>query len=114
LQNQVWSPFKERVKLCAQSVLKANQETGRNCLYCPCLNGPSDEVLPRAHFAKQCGAGAIMVLPGIVGWDVIRVLSSDEKFGLPILIHPAMLGGWLHQSFCCYVSTSSRDTDDYL
>jgi transketolase len=113
LQNQVWSPFKERVKLCAQSVLKANQETGRNCLYCPCLNGPSDEVLPRAHFAKQCGAGAIMVLPGIVGWDVIRVLSSDEKFGLPILIHPAMLGGWLQQSFCCYVSTSSRDTDDY-
>lgn len=39
-----------------------------------------------------------MVLPGIVGWDVVRALAADENFGLPIIAHPAMLGGWLQQS----------------
>ena len=79
LQNQVWSPYEERVKLCAEAVRKANHETGRNSLYAPCLNGPSDIILSRAYYAKKCGAGAIMVLPGIVGWDVVRVLASDNN-----------------------------------
>ena len=36
-----------------------------------------------------------MVLPGISGWDVVRELAADSDFNLPILIHPALLGGWL-------------------
>lgn len=107
LQNQVWSPYEERVKLCAEAVCKANHETGRNSLYAPCLNGPSDIILSRAYYAKKCGAGAIMVLPGIVGWDVVRVLASDNNFDLPILIHPAMLGGWLQQS--CHKQLNSKN-----
>lgn len=111
---QEWSPFEERVKLCAQAVLKANQETGRNSLYAPCINAPSDLIISRAHYAKQCGAGAVMVLPGLVGWDVVRVLAADEKFALPILIHPAMLGGWLQQSLSCHTHRSdiSGDQED--
>ncbi|KAL7511672.1 hypothetical protein ACHAXN_009344 [Cyclotella atomus] len=109
LQNQVWSPYEERVKLCAQAVIKANQETGRNSVYVPCLNGPSDQVIPRAFFAKQCGAGAVMVLPGIVGWDIVRALACDDNFGLPILIHPAMLGGWLQQSLSCHSQKNGEE-----
>ena len=96
LSNQVWSPFEERVQLCSAAVQRANQETGRNCLYAPCLNAPSDLIFNRAWYAKECGAGAVMILPGLSGWDVVRKLSCDSTFGLPILIHPAMLGGWLH------------------
>ena len=107
LQNQVWSPYEERIKLCAQAVLKANQETGRTTLYAPCLNGPSDQILTRAYYAKESGAGAVMVLPGIVGWDFVRVLASDKDFGLPILIHPAMLGGWLQQSTMCHTKPNT-------
>ena len=106
LQNQVWSPYKERVKLCAQAVLKANQETGRTSIYAPCLNGPSDQILSRARYAKESGAGAVMILPGIVGWDWVRILASDDSFGLPILIHPAMLGGWLQQSTNCHTKSN--------
>jgi len=109
LQNQVWSPYEERVKLCAEAVRKANQETGRNSLYAPCLNGPSDIILSRAYYAKQCGAGAILVLPGIVGWDVVRVLASDVNFNLPILIHPALLGGWLEQSLPYHTELNSTN-----
>lgn len=103
LSNQIWSPFKERVKLCSLAVRHANNETGRNSLYAPCLNAPSDKLLERAWYAKECGAGAVMILPGLVGFDIVRRLASDSTFGLPILIHPAMLGGWLQ----------SHDNTDY-
>lgn len=79
LANQVWAPFKERVSICAKAVQKANEETGRNCLYAPCLNAPMDKLLERARYAKEVGAGAIMVLPGITGFDAVRVLASDPK-----------------------------------
>ena len=95
LANQVWAPFEERVRLCAAAVQKANAETGRHSLYAPCLNTPANEFLKRAQFAKQVGAGCVMVLPGITGWDSVRVLAADHDFDLPILVHPALLGGWL-------------------
>mmetsp|Transcript_25561 Transcript_25561/g.53393 ORF Transcript_25561/g.53393 Transcript_25561/m.53393 type:complete len:1020 (+) Transcript_25561:329-3388(+) len=96
LSNQIWAPFNKRVQLCSQAVLRANRETGRKTLYAPCLNAPSDQIFERAKFSKECGAGAVLLLPGLSGWDVARKLASDPTFGLPILIHPAMLGGWLH------------------
>ncbi|KAL7553480.1 hypothetical protein ACHAWF_017510 [Thalassiosira exigua] len=95
LSDQVWAPFDRRVKLCSLAVKRANRETGKNALYAPCLNAPSDKIFERAWYAKECGAGAVMLLPGLSGWDVVRRLASDPSFGLPILIHPAMLGGWL-------------------
>lgn len=81
--------------LCSEAVKKANAETNRNCLYVPCLNAPASKVVERAYFAKNAGAGAVMLLPGISGFDVVRELAADDKFGLPILIHPALLGGWI-------------------
>jgi ribulose-bisphosphate carboxylase large chain len=95
LADQVWAPFEERVTLCSAAVTRANQETGRRCLYSPCLNAPSDKFVERAFYSKKVGAGAVMVLPGITGFDAVRQLAASPEFGLPIIIHPALLGGWL-------------------
>ena len=67
LANQKWAPFEQRVALCCDAVLRANRETGRNCLYAPCLNAPSDQIISRAWYSKDMGAGAVMLLPGIAG-----------------------------------------------
>jgi len=67
LSNQVWAPFEERVKLCSEAVKKANQETGKKCIYAPCCNAPTQKIVEYAYYAKKCGAGAIMLLPGISG-----------------------------------------------
>lgn len=98
LANQKWAPFEQRVALCCDAVQRANRETGRNCLYAPCLNAPSDQIISRAWYSKDMGAGAVMLLPGIAGFDAVRNLAADPNFNLPILIHPAMLGGWLKSS----------------
>jgi ribulose-bisphosphate carboxylase large chain len=41
LADQVWVPFEERVTLCAGAIQRANRETGKKCLYAPCLNAPA-------------------------------------------------------------------------
>lgn len=92
LQNQHWAPFDERVAAISAAVCQANSETGRRCLYAPCLNAPLRLFMQRARFAKEAGAGAVLLLPGITGFDAIHALATDESFGLPIICHPAFMG----------------------
>ena len=92
LANQPWATWKERVTQVAQAVQEANAITGKNCLYAPSLNLPFDQVIDAAHTAKELGAGALLVLPGITGFDSLRLLAADDSLALPIQGHPAMLG----------------------
>ncbi len=93
LSNQPWSPFRERVEACVAAVAKANRETGGNSLYAPNVTAGFDQLLDRALFAKQAGAGALLIAPGLVGLDAMRCLAEDDRIGLPIIAHPAFFGG---------------------
>jgi len=95
LANQRYAPFEERVRACAAAVRRANEETGRKCIYAPCINAPAHLVMQRAKFAKAAGAGGVLMIPGITGLDSMRALAEDPDFGLPIIAHPAILGAML-------------------
>lgn len=99
LANQPWATWKERVKLVARAVSEANEATGGKSLYAPSLNLPFDQILDAAHTAKDLGAGALLVLPGITGFDSMRLLAADDSLALPIQGHPAMLGSLVTSKF---------------
>lgn len=92
LGDQPWAPWRERVARCAEAVREANERTGGRALYMPSLNVPAPEVRERAHLAKELGAGALLVLPGISGFDAMRALAEDDALELPVMSHPSMLG----------------------
>ncbi len=92
LTDQPFARFEDRVSKCAAAVRKANSETGANVLYVPNVTGPVDEALVRAYFAKDAGAQALMVTPGLIGWDMIRFLAEVKDLALPILCHPSFFG----------------------
>jgi ribulose-bisphosphate carboxylase large chain len=92
LADQPFAPFKERVQRCAQAVERANRETGKKCLYVPNLSAPADQILEKALFAKENKVGALMVAPGLVGLDTMRMLADDDRIALPIISHPAFQG----------------------
>lgn len=92
LADQPWARWEERVARCAEAVAEANARTGGRTLYMPALNVPSTELLDRAHRAKELGAGALLVLPGLVGFDGLRALAADGELALPLMTHPSMLG----------------------
>jgi len=95
LANQPFAPFKERVERCAEAVARANQQTGYKSIYVPNVSGPSDQVLERALYAKSVGAGGLMVLPGLSGWDTMRMLADNDEIALPIIAHPAFQGSFV-------------------
>lgn len=92
LANQPWSTWRERVELVSKAVAEANAITGRKSAYAPSLNLPADQVLSAAKSAAELGAGALLILPGITGFDSMRVIAAESE--LPIMAHPSMLGSY--------------------
>lgn len=95
LTNQCFASFHERVKLCAEAVIKANKKTNRKCIYVANVTSPFDEIHKCVEFAKQCGADAVMLAPGITGFDTMRAIAGDDSLGLLVFSHPAFLGTYL-------------------
>ncbi len=94
LADQSFAGFEGRVRACAAAVARANKETGGDSRFVANLVGPAETLRERARFAKRVGAGGLLIAPGLVGWDAMRALAEDAAVGLPILFHPALLGGF--------------------
>jgi ribulose-bisphosphate carboxylase large chain len=95
LADQPYARFAERVERCADAVRRAAAQTGRPCLYAPNVTAPAPLVAERARLAQRLGAGALLVAPGLVGFDAMRALADDDALALPILCHPALLGSFM-------------------
>ena len=92
LANQKFAPFRERVKACCDAAKAAYEETGQKSLYVPNVTAPFAELRERALYAKECGAGGIMVAPGLTGLDAMKALAEDDEIALPVFSHPAFSG----------------------
>jgi len=92
LADQPWARWTERVRVIAEHIDEANEQTGTNALYMPSLNVPTDRIHDAAHEAKSVGARALLVLPGVSGFDAMRTLADDDSLELPIMAHPSFLG----------------------
>ncbi|MCX6584562.1 MAG: RuBisCO large subunit C-terminal-like domain-containing protein [Candidatus Aminicenantes bacterium] len=95
LADQPFAPFYERVERCAEAVAKANRETNGRCLYIPHITAPTDRIFAKALFAREKGAGGLMVAPGLVGLDTMRSLADEPRIRLPIISHPAFQGSFV-------------------
>jgi ribulose-bisphosphate carboxylase large chain len=95
LANQPFAEYEERVTACAAAVRRANDRTGLNAIYMPSVNAPQRLLEDRMRVAIDAGAGGFLVLPGITGFDHMRDLASRADVGVPIMGHPALLGGFV-------------------
>ncbi len=92
LTNQSFCPYDKRVEACVEAVKKANQETGLKCVYAPNVTASAAKIMDRVYFAKNAGAGALLISPGIVGFDFMLSIAADDQVNLPIISHPSLLG----------------------
>ncbi len=63
LVDQPYARFSERAAKCAKAVKKANRETGGRSIYVPNISGPIDQIVDKAVYAKEIGAGGIEICP---------------------------------------------------
>ncbi|MBU2512579.1 ribulose 1,5-bisphosphate carboxylase large subunit [bacterium] len=92
LSNQPFCKFEERVKACVEAVNRANEKTGKRCVYAPNVTASITDTVSRIRFAKKEGAGAVLMMPGLAGFDTMRSLADMDEIALPIISHPALLG----------------------
>lgn len=95
LADQAFAPFEERVARTAEAIANANARTGGHTLYMPNITGPFESMLERIRFAKQAGAGGLMLIPAHTGLDFMRRLADDATISLPIMSHPAFSGSYV-------------------
>lgn len=95
LSDQPFSPFAQRVKLCAEAVNKANRVTGNRCIYVPNVTASYRDVKNRALLAKDSGAGGLLISPALTGLDTMREIAEDDRIALPIFAHPAFAGSYV-------------------
>ena len=93
--SQPFAEFRERVQRCASAVADANDRHGTKARYLPSLNVPADRLGEAARFAVDAGAGGVMVLPGLHGYDAVRALAEDDDLAVPIMGHPSLLGSFV-------------------
>ncbi|MEW5785713.1 MAG: RuBisCO large subunit C-terminal-like domain-containing protein [Bacillota bacterium] len=95
LSDQPFSPFARRVELCAGAVHRANRETGKRCIYVPNITASHGEIIRKARFAKELGAGGLLISPALTGFDAMRDVAEDDGIALPIFAHPAFAGSYV-------------------
>lgn len=95
LADQPFAPFEERVTRCAAAVARANSETGLRSIYVPNITASANQILEKVIFAKQAGAGGLMIAPGLAGFDAMRQVADDDSINLPIMSHPAFSGSYV-------------------
>lgn len=107
LADQPFCRFEERVKRCGEAIQNSNAKTGFRTIYAPHISGTIEGIVARARFAKEAGAGGVMVAPGLVGWDTLRMVAGDDDLKLITICHPAFLGSYV-------TSTSEGISPDLL
>lgn len=90
LMDQSFSTYRDRVKAVCAAVRQGNEESGGHTAYVPNLSGRFDAIMDRVHYAEDCGAGGVMLAPGLVGYDTMQYVAAHTP--LPVVAHPAMAG----------------------
>ncbi len=98
LANQPFADFEARVRACSDAVRRANVQTGLNSVYMPSINAPHGLLDERVEIAIDAGAGGLLILPGITGFDFMRDVAARDDVAVPIMGHPALLGGFVSSS----------------
>ena len=82
--------FKHRVQRCADAVDRANQSSGRRCLYLPHVTGPLPALTHRFEYVARLGLPGVLACPFIAGFGIARSLARDHD--LVLMAHPTFGG----------------------
>lgn len=92
LVDQATSPFRDRVRACVDAVNDANAKRNGKSIFIANITGTAKDFVERAYFAKEAGAGGVIIAPALQGYAAVQELAADPDFGLPVVSHPAFSG----------------------
>lgn len=91
LADQEYSPFAERVAVCARAVATANRQTGGATRYVPNVTGSLDAVRAQLRVVTEEGLDTVLVEPMISGLPDFHLMTRSFPH-IAFIAHPAMAG----------------------
>ena len=85
-----YEAFRRRIALSHEAVARANERTGRNCLYVPNVCAPTEQLPRFVEYALDLGLRGVMVAPLILGLDTVRHLTA--RYPIFVIAHPSFCG----------------------
>ena len=90
--NLKYLPLDERVTTYMEYVDVAKEETGENTIYLANITDEPDKIIENAQLAIDHGVNGLMVNYLTVGLPMVRVLTSDPSFNVPVIGHMDFAG----------------------
>ena len=84
--------FKHRVTLCLEAVKRAEDKSGKCCLYFPFISAPYEHLPMYFEWVKRQGVQGVLLAPLILGLDTARGLAA--KYDLIYMAHPSFTGSY--------------------
>jgi ribulose-bisphosphate carboxylase large chain len=91
LADQSYSRFADRVRACADGVVRAMQASGHPTHYLPSLSGDLDAMRDQAAIARDLGLDCLLIAPVIAGFSNMQALVREFP-DMAFFAHPAMGG----------------------
>jgi ribulose-bisphosphate carboxylase large chain len=85
-----YEAFRRRIALSQEAVVRANERTGRSCLYVPNLCAPVEQLPRFVEYVLDLGIRGVMVAPLILGLDTVRHLTA--RYPIFVIAHPSFGG----------------------
>lgn len=92
LADQPSAPYRARLPRIVEAVAEANARAGARTLYFATLAGTHEHLEDNIAFARQAGVDGLILMPGLTGFGLVARLAAEGA--LPVMTHPAFLGGW--------------------
>jgi ribulose-bisphosphate carboxylase large chain len=92
LIDESFATFQRRVALCQEAVTRANERTGRHCLYLANICVPLGRLERYVDGALRLGVRGVLIPPLLMGLDVVRDLA--DRRGLVVMGHPSFTGAF--------------------
>ena len=88
--------FRAHVLAVRDAVARAEDTTGRACLYFPHVAGPWRELERRVSLVAHLGLRGVLACPMLLGLDATRELCA--RHGLVLMAHPALTGSYTNHA----------------
>ncbi|RLC33402.1 ribulose 1,5-bisphosphate carboxylase [Candidatus Shapirobacteria bacterium] len=85
-----YCPRIERLHAVMEALDKAQEETGKKCLYALNITDRSDKMLEIAEKAVEEGANCLLINYITSGYENLRMVAEDPSVSVPLLAHPTM------------------------
>ncbi len=80
-----WSPLKERARLCAEALRKAEKETGQKKIFVSNITDEVDQIWKNHDDVVSEGVNMVMINAIMTGFSAVRALARISK--VPVLSH---------------------------